>query len=465
MTHRRLLDVLEVGPYPVEVSFYPEHFIIPLISLIIFGIIMYVIARIKLRQFEDPRTSQAKNQRKARDVAVQTRQYQQEHKQLERDEQQKARPKVLDGSPLEHLGENIQTGRLNADFKYTEIIALGGLIVTIVSALVAPFGQLPVLDYTVTGPFSTVNGTFMSFDVVIHNYGTIATKNVLISFSAEDITFIGFSSEPFLGDKVSFKESNSEKGKSLIEISQLPPRSQTIITMTFFDNSSKLNQKLTTYLRSDDVTGYHQISNLITFYLALVGFYVLFALLISMGMIYPLKEKVSEGRSETVVTREINIKPLVLISVLILSGIISANLLLYLSHLDEGSTWFMICYWVGILIIPVAILLLNRVNTPTEPYGESVYLGFCLSPVLVAGLLNYLPHVDSTSIFYSLSIFISFFIALSVLLTCISMLRLLITQPRGGLRRRIALYVMVVGLAIPTAYLLAISIKYLLPLI
>ena len=42
--------MLTVGPYPNENSFYPEHLIIPFITLSIFLIILYVIARIRIKQ-------------------------------------------------------------------------------------------------------------------------------------------------------------------------------------------------------------------------------------------------------------------------------------------------------------------------------------------------------------------------------------------------------------------------------
>jgi hypothetical protein len=46
--------VVNVGPYPVETSFFPEHLIIPLVSLLIFVLMLYVIARIKRKQITDP---------------------------------------------------------------------------------------------------------------------------------------------------------------------------------------------------------------------------------------------------------------------------------------------------------------------------------------------------------------------------------------------------------------------------
>ena len=44
--------MVQVGPYPIETSYYPEHLIIPLITLLIFVVMLYVIARISKKQIE-----------------------------------------------------------------------------------------------------------------------------------------------------------------------------------------------------------------------------------------------------------------------------------------------------------------------------------------------------------------------------------------------------------------------------
>src|SRR6478672_7482326 len=179
--------MLRTAPYPVESSFFPDHFYIPLISLGIFIVILYVIARIRMRQYESVNSKQ----RGDRDALVQSRLGQQPREKHS-----------LNAINIQHIEQNIKTAKLSDDFKASEIIALVGLIVSITTAIVAPFTHIPVLDYSVNGPIPTQTKDLYRFEVYINNQGTFTAEHVIISFLSNNLKLKDYSSIPFLGDQI-----------------------------------------------------------------------------------------------------------------------------------------------------------------------------------------------------------------------------------------------------------------------
>ena len=448
--------VVEVGPYPAEASFYPEHFIIPLITLSIFAVVLYVIARIKKRQVEEPipdhSNPKLENQRRLRDKQVAEKYLKQRSiglptkiaierylarivDDLKKPEQGQKRAQEAQKKAQESLSGSVLS---LSDFKAGEVIAIASLIATLVTTLVAPFGQLPVLDYTVNGLSS--DGDEQRFEVSLHNYGTVVAKNVIVSFHANGMKFEDFSSFPFLADQAIHNKTahKDEEGKSLLEIKELPPRSHTVLYVTFSRvPNEESNEKLITHVRSDETTGYHQTSNLIIFYVILVAWYILFALLFSTGTIYPLHEEVewvsdkgavSPDKPEVKqITRKINHRRIIAVWILTASGITSANMLLYIPYIDTDDFLYQFYYLASPLPIPMTILVLALVFyflTPKDNQIEKAnYIFFSVLAALAVGglltltLLLNLPETETNNIFYLLSIWVAIVIVPLILMT------------------------------------------------
>jgi hypothetical protein len=166
-------------------------------------------------------------------------------------------------------------------FQASDTISLVSVIVTIVLALVGPFSQLPVLDYTVEGPFPTDSQGNEKFEISVHNYGSVTAENVILSFKADQGKFEGFSSLTYLAKRLVYNTTSQGDtlGKALVEIKELPPRSYTVISVTLSPLSeSTQRSELITYLRSSETVAYYQISKLMAFYGTLAFFYVFFGL-------------------------------------------------------------------------------------------------------------------------------------------------------------------------------------------
>jgi hypothetical protein len=133
----------------------------------------------------------------------------------------------------------------------------------------------------------------------------------------------------------------------------------------------------------------------------------LIALLFSIGVLYPINEELLDGDSnESRVIRRVNIELISLIAILILFIIISANLLLYLPYLNDGSIWPEIFYWIGVIITPITflsvIILYHKIKK--EKYrriDDAIGLGIALSPIIPISLLGYLPQITSNSDLYA----------------------------------------------------------------
>jgi hypothetical protein len=407
--------MVKIGPYPNEVSFYPDHFVIPLITLLIFVILLYIITRIRRTQ------GRAQAEERARSEATRG---------------QKPMPAEGDGwktldptKMIDTIRQEVQRGIEKAkedltkvqekkihitDLGAADVISLVGLIGTIVGALVVPFSQLPILDYTVTGPFPTTKKDTQKFEIAIHNSGTINAENVLVSLKADNTKFSEFSSQPFLANYfIDNASANSGRtGEALIEIKDLPSRSHTIITAIATKVSDdKSEPELTTFVRSDKAVGYHQSFNVAIFYVLLSASYVFFTVMFSTGLINPLRPaKKIEYRSTGTIDPQ---KPLerienrlfAIVGILISAGVIASNLLLYLPHLDVGSTLYVVYYYGGVLIVPVTILILAIIYYYRRGYAWdyrliAIIAGLIVSGIAAASMLIYLPPVDPNNSFY-----------------------------------------------------------------
>jgi hypothetical protein len=264
---KKLNYMVIIGPYPAEISFFPEHLIIPFITLAVFLVLLYVLARIKLANRLD----------------------------------------MTEVSPA-------------------DMIALIGVLVTIASALFIPFSQLPIIDYSVVAnPSSTgQQGGSQTIEVTIHIYGIIAAKNVSISMSANNAEFRVPTSTPFLADHLTFD--GSQIGNALVGIDVLPAGSHTIIKIPVVSQSSgnQPEPELLTYVRTDTSVGYNQTTYLFIFYGILSLVYAGLTLALVKMKMSPLLEP--KNGSE-----KIRLLPFVKIGVPISAGIVVANFIfLYL---------------------------------------------------------------------------------------------------------------------------------------
>jgi hypothetical protein len=187
-----------------------------------------------------------------------------------------------------------------------DIISLGALIVSIVVTGILPFLQSPLLDYTATTLNSTRTGQehtnstkslsitqqqpypniIMPYvyiqshqqhnntqtynaTIKISNDGLVAAKNVIISIGADDYTFTRFKSTPFLSSHLN----DNDYKKGFVQIDNLPPRSETILT-TNYTTTSKTPIKIVPYVRSDAWVGYHDTIPTVIFYSILGTSYV-----------------------------------------------------------------------------------------------------------------------------------------------------------------------------------------------
>jgi hypothetical protein len=256
---------INAAPYPIENSFFPEHLIIPLLTLLFFSIIVYIITRIKERQKE--REKKEKEKKK-------------ENGDYERD----AAPKESELF-MKWLRKNLKVSEDEkfglADMKTGDILSLVGLVGTIAIALVVPFSQLPILDYNVVGLSSSRIENAKDFYIVIHNFGNVEAENVLVSLEATNVKFLKFRTDPFLSKH--FINNTTTKGaiigKAVLEFDSLPPRSHTVITasMSKLSNSDSAPE-LKTHLRSDEAVGYHNTTWLVVFYLIMAGLFILFGI-------------------------------------------------------------------------------------------------------------------------------------------------------------------------------------------
>jgi hypothetical protein len=189
---------VSVGPYPLENSFFPDHLIIPVITVVLFSIILYVINKIKKRQ---PATVGSKL----------------------------APEKYIGDKFIDQIGKKFGVPEEKnvsiAGMKTGDILSLVGLIGTIAIALVAPFSQLPILDYNVVDPNPSRISNAKDFYIVIQNFGTVDAEHVLVSLEADNVKFLKFTTSPFMSKH--FNNNTTTKGgvigKAVLEFDSLPP--------------------------------------------------------------------------------------------------------------------------------------------------------------------------------------------------------------------------------------------------
>jgi hypothetical protein len=79
----------------------------------------------------------------------------------------------------------------------SEFVELAALVVTIISTLVVPFLQRPILSYTDPYDLSNSNNT-TKIGMTVSNQGLAPAENVVISLSANDVKFNNFSFKPII---------------------------------------------------------------------------------------------------------------------------------------------------------------------------------------------------------------------------------------------------------------------------
>jgi uncharacterized repeat protein (TIGR01451 family) len=392
--------LVEVGPYPIEASFYPEHIIIPLISLLVFVAILSVIAHIRKRLIEANLLTESKRAKDS--ISASPLSHSMTGTKITEESGTGLVKVLLDIKhdfyhQLQHLRKDSEN--MNPSFfKASESISLVTLIATVVLALVGPFGQLPILDYSISDPISS--GENQTYDIKVENYGTVTAKNVMISLQAQGVKFQDFGSTPYLANQLIFNKSiqGTLEDKAMVEINQLHAHSSTVIHAITKPPISDSDAKLTVYLRSEQVAGYHNIGNLIAFYAILAIFYAIFALSFSTKKINPLYEKNEDGKT----VRKINYSRIAIIAISIACSIISANLLFLLSHLDSSSLYYLVSYWAGLLIIPLTIFVISVLyyfvskREDKQVYQNcAVITGIIISIIFAAGLATYMPRIDT----------------------------------------------------------------------
>jgi protein-S-isoprenylcysteine O-methyltransferase Ste14 len=117
---------------------------------------------------------------------------------------------------------------------------------------------------------------------------------------------------------------------------------------------------LITYLRSEQAAGYHNTINLFIFYGILVAFYIFVALLFSLTT-YTVTNTGTTRKIPTPLTESNNIdyRLIVNVGILFCVGIFAANLILILPHIDSETLLYMVCTFIGIVIIPYTFLFLS----------------------------------------------------------------------------------------------------------
>ena len=155
----------------------------------------------------------------------------------------------------------------------SDSISFGGLIVTIITGMVFPFIQKPILDYSFQP--ENVNKTSTKdltkdLAIKIHNFGLAPAKHVVGSMKGNNLTFSNITSEPFLSKyfrtntngttgyranvTVSHKTNATVSIKDgFFDIDVLPPGSETSINSKVDVSKIHKDTELIVYLRSDEV--------------------------------------------------------------------------------------------------------------------------------------------------------------------------------------------------------------------
>jgi hypothetical protein len=308
--------MVEIGPYPPEASFYPEHLIIPFITLAIFLVLLYVLASIRKH-------------------------------------------------------DRFHFGKLAP----SDSISLVTLIIAIVSPFVIPFSQLPIIDYSVTAnPTETgQQGGDQTIKAEIHIYGIIPAKNLVLSMSAKDATFGTPISTPFLAKHLTYNLSTtaapdgSQIGNALVGIDVLPARSHTILEIPVSTSpSNQTEPELTTFVKSDIAVGYHQTIYLLVFYTFLSLVYVGISLYLVKKEMEPLVDgketEIKDGVIIKITYSKVRPRRFILIGGAISAGIIFATVLLNSSYFFAGALAFSVQSFIGIVGFPLLIIITTLIT-------------------------------------------------------------------------------------------------------
>jgi hypothetical protein len=136
-------------------------------------------------------------------------------------------------------------------------LQLIGLVVTALSSL-TPLKDLPILEYSDVVTTKTADPKIDVISLVISNYGMGPAKNVLASITANNVTFLNFSSEPYLSSKY-FKPENLTVNYSkhgFFEIDTLPSGAQLVVKGYANISAASEPTEFDVKVFSDKVIGY-----------------------------------------------------------------------------------------------------------------------------------------------------------------------------------------------------------------
>lgn len=155
----------------------------------------------------------------------------------------------------------------------SDSISFGGLIVTMITSLVFPFIQVPLLDYSFE-PDYIFKQDPKDLTIKIHNSGLAPAKHVIGALKADNLTFSKITSEPFLSNyfrtntntsgttgyrantTTGYKTNTTPSENGFFDIDVLPPGSETSITTKMDISKSNNDTQMTVYLRSDEGVGH-----------------------------------------------------------------------------------------------------------------------------------------------------------------------------------------------------------------
>jgi len=229
--------VLEIGPYPPESGLYPNHFYI---ALDYYNLLSILLIKKYYKPKEQKSTSSQSNQTQNSDTSSQSNQTQNSDK---------------------------------SEINVTSLLTLGGLVFGLVTFIISPYINSPVLDYHVGKPYSTQSPNIKYVRIDITNSGTATANNVLLSYKAPGATFLAYETQPYLPSNYTYAiRGNNQTGKAFLLINSLPAGSTTVVFEGIRIETSK-NQELTTYLRSDEGVAFYNVLGIIAFYIALSAIY------------------------------------------------------------------------------------------------------------------------------------------------------------------------------------------------
>lgn len=154
------------------------------------------------------------------------------------------------------------------------LVALGTFLFSLITFFATPLFNSPLLDYKVTGPFSTDKAGIDYIRIDMTNTGIKEATRVLLSYNAPNVTFRGYETQPLLPKSTIFGvRGDNQTGEAYLLINSSPSRSTTTIFENVRSEDPKEIQKLTTYLRSEEGVAYFNVSGIIIFYITLSVMY------------------------------------------------------------------------------------------------------------------------------------------------------------------------------------------------